>query len=232
MSSFYFVKEWSRRGQRRLLGLVISLVVGFTVLSVIISLIPAGTLDIALSEGAQRYDHPIFDKLMKFTSWFGYGWQTALTLFATAGLFLWRKRKREAWFTLASALCLIPVFALKFAFGRERPAVAIFDLVTSTPYQSFPSGHVALYVTFFGFLIFLMHRLRELRQGVRTVVTVFCALMIFLVPFSRVYLGAHWFTDVMGGFIVGVLCLIVLCLFYLRAIHKPGRPKRMRPTQR
>ena len=218
-TSFGYIRSWSRRDQRLLLWLVGLLILGFVALSIIISLLPAGDFDVAFSERFQRYQHPWFDKLMKFTSWFGYGWQTALTVFGTAGIFFLLKRSREAWFSMAAALCLIPVFALKFAFGRERPAVVLFDLVTNTPNQSFPSGHVALYVTFFGFVAFLMYRLKDYRLIYRRLIAGICVLLILLVPFSRVYLGAHWFTDVTAGFIVGLLCLIVLCLFYLRSVH-------------
>lgn len=221
-SRFSYLREWSTRDRRLLFSFIGLLVAGFTILSVIVALIPAGTFDVAFSERFQRYDHPWFDKLMKFTSWFGYGWQTALTVFGTAGIFFLLRRRREGWYTILSALCLVPVFALKFAFGRERPATVLFDLVSNTQYQSFPSGHVALYVTFFGFIAFLMNRLKRYPRSVRRLVAGFCVGIILLVPFSRVYLGAHWFTDVMGGFIVGLICLIVLCLFYLRTAYSQG----------
>ena len=215
----YIRNDWSKRDRRRLYTLVGALVLAFAILSVIISLIPAGTFDIAFSEQFQRYDHPWFDKLMKFTSWFGYGWQTAVTVFGTAAIFFLLRQRREGWYTILTALCLVPVFALKFAFGRERPATVLFDLVTNTQYQSFPSGHVALYVCFFGFIAFLMNRLKGYPRSLRVPVGVFCVGIILLVPFSRVYLGAHWFTDVLGGFIVGLLCLITLCLSYIRTLY-------------
>lgn len=216
---FSYIRDWSRRDRRRLFTLVGALVLAFAGLSVVVALIPAGTFDIAFSENIQRYDHPVFDKLMKFTSWFGYGWQTAVTVFSTAAIFFLTKQHREGWYTILTALCLVPVFALKFAFGRERPATVLFDLVTNTQYQSFPSGHVALYVCFFGFIAFLMNRMEHYPNWLRWGVGGFCIAIILLVPFSRVYLGAHWFTDVLGGFIVGLLCLLVLCLSYIRTLY-------------
>ena len=220
-----FVDQWPRRERRLLTALIFFLLVGFAILSAIVLFLPTSMVDIRFTEGFQARRNPALDSLMKFVSWFGYGWQTAVMVFGTAGIWLLLGRRREAVFSVATALCLPVVFAIKFAFGRTRPRVELWDIVSNTPYQSFPSGHVALYVTFFGFIFFLMYRLRHYPRWPRVVIASFCAFLIALVPVSRVYLGAHWFTDVLAGFAVGMLCLIGLCLWYLRAVHGDAPPE-------
>ena len=215
-----FVDQWPRRERRILTTLIFILLLGFLILSAIVAFLPTSVVDIEFTERFQRARNPWLDSLMKFVSWFGYMPQGAIVVIGTVVLFFLLGRPREGWFMLATALCLPIVFAIKFAFGRMRPRAELWDdFLSGTAYQSFPSGHVALYVTFFGFLIFLMYRLRRYPQPLRLLIASFCIILIALVPVSRVYLGAHWFTDVMAGFIVGMLCLIGICLWYLRAVH-------------
>ncbi len=71
---------------------------------------------------------------------------------------------------------------------------------------SFPSGHVMEYVMLFGLLMWLAYRC--MRPGaLRTLTLVGMGLLIGLVGVSRIYLGAHWLTDVVGAYLAGAACL-------------------------
>ena len=215
-----FVDQWPRRERRILTVLLVALLGGFLLLSLVVALLPTSLVDLRFTEGFQERRNPGLDSFMKFVSWFGYYPQNLIIVFGTALVFWLGRRRREAKFLVATLLALIPVFLMKLAFGRTRPRVELWeDFESGTPYQSFPSGHVALYVVFFGFLAFLLYRLRTLPDFPRRSLAAFALLLILLVPASRIYLGAHWFTDVMGGFVVGLLCLIGLCLWYLNTVH-------------
>jgi len=72
------------------------------------------------------------------------------------------------------------------------------------------------YVVFFGFLILLMVQLEHLSKALKYTVIIISLFFIFTIPFSRIYLGAHWFTDVLGGFLLGLLSLYLLSWLYLR----------------
>lgn len=94
---------------------------------------------------------------------------------------------------------------LKVLFALPRPTDPI-ALVTIDSF-SFPSGHSAVSFAVYGFLIFLaLHRKASTTQKAAAA---FLAVLILLIGFSRLYLGVHYLSDVLGGFLVGALWLYV-----------------------
>jgi undecaprenyl-diphosphatase len=106
--------------------------------------------------------------------------------------------------------------ALKILINRPRPTEDVVRILEKAKRQSFPSGHVLFYVLFFGFLALLMYHLKNIPKYIRLIIGIIAVFLIFTVPLSRVYLGAHWFTDVLGGFLLGILSLLILSYLYLR----------------
>ena len=94
--------------------------------------------------------------------------------------------------------------ALKFAIQRPRPDVAL-RLVEIGGF-SFPSGHSMAAMAFFGLLIWIARRYVA-HRGARFLLTAGLALVIVLVGFSRVYLGVHYASDVIGGFCASLIWL-------------------------
>ena len=103
---------------------------------------------------------------------------------------------------------------LKEWVARPRPDVAL-AMVEETGY-AFPSSHVVFATAFYGALIYLLSYWRAFpdRPALRRAIQGALALLILAVGASRVYLGAHWPSDVIGGFLFGGLCLAALVAGY------------------
>lgn len=133
-------------------------------------------------------------------------WVSALVLF-----FLYKKWKLEA-ALLAGNLVLhgILIKLIKFVYQRSRPSIT--HLVEEGGY-SFPSGHSMATVIVLGTLIIIVQQ-RVQNQHIKRLVQALLLLYIFTVMASRVYLGVHYPTDVIGGASMGFAILNIEFPFY------------------
>lgn len=217
------VVGYVRRDERLLWHLALLLISGFVILTLLVSLVSPEVLDLEFSQELQEDQSPLLDAGMHFISWFGNGLAPGIIPGLAALTFLLLGAKREALFSSLTLLSGAVIYGIKLAINRPRPTADLIRVIEDAQFQSFPSGHVTFYVTFFGFMVFLMYRLSWVWPWLRWTVAVFCLVLIFGVPFSRMYLGAHWFTDVLGGFIIGLLCLIGLGWWYSRRGDDPAQ---------
>lgn len=204
--------------QRKLIltYLLISGLLGFVLLTAFIVYMPLSSLDKNFSIAVQSYQSPFLDSLMKFVSFIGVMPYSLIMVLLTALLFFVFKLKRAAFFTLSTLLAGVVSTLIKVLVDRPRPAAPLVNVLEKTVHQSFPSGHVNFYVVFFGFLIVIMCHVKTIPLILRTMVIAICALLILLIPISRMYQGVHWFTDVLGGYLLGGLLLFVNSYYYLR----------------
>lgn len=119
--------------------------------------------------------------------------------------------RRRDWFhvwavALVTGGGLLLSTILKFVFHRARPLTAA-EFMTHPSY-SFPSGHAMNSMITYGFLAFLaLDLVRE--RGRRIAIVIVALVVIGAIGFSRVYLGVHFVTDVVGGWLAGTAWLIV-----------------------
>jgi len=199
-----------------LLIILTLLIIAFTSLSVFIANHPILQFDIRASLFVQQYQADWLDKLMLAISFFGELPWSLLSVLVVAAIFYWQKFKREGLFMASILLSGLIILGIKNMINRPRPTTFYVRLVEVNRFQSYPSGHVLSYVLFFGFLIILMDRLETIPKITRNIVTYLSAFLMISIAPSRIYLGAHWFTDTLGGFLLGLICLFPLCYFYFK----------------
>ncbi len=107
---------------------------------------------------------------------------------------------------------------IKEVVHRARPVRAL-QAYQETGF-SFPSGHATLAAAFYGFLIYLVWRLMP-AGFLRNVVVTALALLIVLIAFSRLYLGVHYLSDVIGGLVLGA-AFAYLGAAFVRKIERRG----------
>ncbi|CAN5400454.1 phosphatase PAP2 family protein [soil metagenome] len=206
---------------KKIIAYVLGLIAaGFVALTILILIFPHSFVDVAFSREMQEDQNPFLDSVMKLVSWFGYNPGSIIIVVLAAALFFVFKYRREALFILLTAASGLVSTVVKILVNRPRPSEPIVRIVQKVNNQSFPSGHVLFYIVYFGFVTVLMYHLTGIHKAIRIAVAAISLALIFSIPFSRIYLGAHWFTDVLGGFLLGMLCLYLLCFFYFK---KPAK---------
>lgn len=129
------------------------------------------------------------------------------------GYFLWRMRTYALPFLLAVLGNSLTVFFLKEALQRARPS-ADFAYYFETLF-SFPSGHSAIAVAAYGFIAYALVRTAQGRAA-KSAVIIGAVIFILLIGISRLYLGVHYLSDVIGGFVFGGAWLLIGILAHRR----------------
>jgi len=186
----------------------------FALLTFMVKTTPSFPIDLQITQTLQSIASPLFSAAMSVISWPGFLPQAivipvlAVLVIYTFGLH-W-----EALMTLIAALLpsVINVW-VKELIRRPRPAIDLVNVFRILDSYSFPSGHVMFYVGFFGFLWFLIFTL--LRHSLpRMLLLGLLGSLILLVGLSRIYLGQHWASDVLGAYLLGGLTLAAILQFY------------------
>lgn len=185
----------------------------FILLAISAKLIPFYTWDLPVLRLIQSVTFPPLVILLSWASWAGF-FPQALFLILIILSILWQLGLR--WETVSLALTtaasslLVEIF--KIIVGRLRPAnIAHVAQIIRSP--SFPSGHVVSYTVILGFLLFLSQSLLK-KTHLRLFFAIVFTLPILIVGPSRIYLGEHWPSDVLGAYLLGSGWLFLSILFY------------------
>jgi undecaprenyl-diphosphatase len=183
----------------------------FGVIEDVLSGDPLVAIDKAVYHALQELRTPIGDTFMIALTELG---DAAVTLPVVIAVLLWLLWKRAwrpvAYWIAAAGFGAALTVILKAGFGLPRP----LPLYDGSVAFGFPSGHAAMSMVVFGFLAVLCAR----ELGLRGKLAVFsvAALIAGLIAFSRLYLGAHWLSDVLGGLSFGLAWIAMLGMAYAR----------------
>ena len=208
---------------------LVSAIGAFAVLTLMVATIPSFAIDLQITRTLQSINSPLFAELMRLISWPGFSPQSYIIsalIVLVIYSFGW---KWEALTALVAAL-LPPLvnILVKELIRRPRPTIDLVHVFRILDSYSFPSGHVMFYVGFFGFIWFLVFTLLK-RSLIRTLLLTFLGSLIVLVGMSRIYLGQHWASDVLGAYLLGSIMLVGIIQFYRWGkkrffIHQPVVP--------
>jgi undecaprenyl-diphosphatase len=140
-----------------------------------------------------------------------------LMAWVVAAMYLLRRRV-DSLIVLLSAVPMVAGFFLKEVVGRARPEHFITGSDPGS--QSFPSGHSLFAMVFGGLLIIIVGDLVH-SPPVRHALQLGLVLLILAVGASRVYLGVHWPSDVLGGYLFGAMALLALVWLRNRLAGRP-----------
>ncbi|MFD7032646.1 phosphatase PAP2 family protein [Streptomyces sp. NPDC059917] len=154
---------------------------------------------VARSLHAYALAHPAPTRLLRVLSDWPWDPWTMRASAALACVWLWRRGERALARRFGAAVLAASVVSqgLKAAVGRERPVWP--DPVDSAHFAAYPSGHALTATVVCGLLLWLLPRSR----GARTVAVGGALVCVLGVGFSRLHLGVHWASDVLGGWLLG-----------------------------
>lgn len=207
-----------------LLGFIIS-IGSFYIFNVILSTVLAREtvlFDTSVTAFLISLRNPYLTALMKFLSFLGMPF-TFGAIVLVALLLIWRSHTYDAFlFSCAVVWGNVISMLLKVAVGRPRPL--LHSLVYEDTY-SFPSAHSMNSFVFYIFFVFIIYRYT--RNKTVGILSLFgTSLLIVLIGISRVYLGVHYPSDILGGYLVGALWVSTILIFdriiylskYLRSV--------------
>ncbi|MEU7426262.1 phosphatase PAP2 family protein [Streptomyces sp. NPDC040750] len=143
-------------------------------------------------------------------------WDPLTMRLLCAAVAVWLVWRRSAWRTawwlaVTCALTVIVQQAVKAAVHRPRPVWP--DPVDSAHYAAFPSGHALTATVVCGLLLWILHRHGPSRAVWVAAVTA-AVVSVVGVGVTRVWLGVHWFSDVVGGWLFGALLTALAVMVY------------------
>lgn len=162
-------------------------------------------IDSGVHNFIMRYSSEMTNKLMHFITFFGSTKWIIILCGIIFFIFLFKKKRNWA-FSSAAVLIISTVLnnVIKLIIQRPRP-----EYITVVEHSySFPSGHTMAACTLYGFLIYFLLK-KDVSKKYKVIFSILLCILILFVGISRIYLGAHYFSDVFSGIILSSAVIVL-----------------------
>lgn len=202
------------RGEKR--GIVIALIIATLVFVLQIYNVFYNhdhTFDFTVSQFVREQHSEILTSIMRFFTTVGSEWVLVPGYLALIIWYFYKNKKLTSLHIfIISVSSVLMMLGLKLLFSRTRPEDSLIGEIGG---YSFPSGHSYMSFTFFGLAAYLLQH-AEMKLFWKRLLQVLCVLTAVMIAASRVYLGVHYFSDIVAGCCLAVMGLILT--FYI--LHK------------
>jgi len=189
----------------------------FGLLAFWVHLNPVNPIDVTITREFQENPAAWLKISMEVVSYAGSTFVLPVLVLLAALIFWLGGLRLEAVFIVALSLVSLGVNMLgKIIVERPRPNGHVVNVFQAASGQSFPSGHVMSYLAFWGLLFSFGIILFKGVRWWRILLLVVSALFVILIGPSRIYLGDHWASDVLGSYLIGGVLLGVALWIYLK----------------
>jgi len=132
---------------------------------------------------------------------------------------LFKQKEATIWFAATVVLSLALNTVIKVIIGRERPDIHRLAAFANEAGKSFPSGHSIFATIIFGSIFFIcLGKLKN--RSSKILLGILCIILIALIMFSRIFVGVHYPSDTIGGFLEGISILLLTYPAYIKYQEK------------
>ena len=189
----------------------------FAILAWLVHVYPVNPIDTTITREFQENPATWLKLSMDAVSFGGYIFVIPCLVLIAALIFWFAGLRLEAVFVVALSLISFGLNTLlKILVARPRPSSHLVDVFQSTTGQSFPSGHVMAYMAFWGLLFSFGIILFRGTRWWRIALLVISAFFVAMIGPSRIYLGDHWASDVLGAYLIGGVLLGIALWIYIK----------------
>jgi undecaprenyl-diphosphatase len=208
--------------KRAMVPALIAMAILFVSLSLADAYMSIRAIDVRITDFIQTLKSPVMTSVADFVSWFGMMPQGyLLIILAVAALFVFRRHREAIVLGVSTVVTIALNVLVKMMVRYPGPTAPQSPELWTAIDFTFPSGHVMFFMVFFGFIFYLIAS-QMARSWIKAALLLPFGFLLVFVGFFRVYLLAHWTSDVVGGYILGGMMLMVSILIYRHWTQRKG----------